>query len=230
MALGNTLSGLMGGTPCTGVLVRTAVNVKSGANDKMSQFLNAIFVAITVFVLMPLFVYIPLPCIAAILITSACRLFPYNFMKELWRLDIAEFVNLLITAFVCIFVDGAFGLMVGGVFSILRTAIKSQKAQHVTTSVQDGILVCSVQGQVSYINAAQVEEELLDAIHKFDHEDDSSHRKVIDLRKVPFIDVDGVKVLETIFNRNKSTANKKENYNYIVSFVWSSYSSDAVIE
>jgi MFS superfamily sulfate permease-like transporter len=36
MALGNMLSGIMGGTPCTGVLVRTGVNVASGATDKMS--------------------------------------------------------------------------------------------------------------------------------------------------------------------------------------------------
>ena len=36
MSLGNMLSGLLGGTPCTGVLVRTGVNIKSGANDKIS--------------------------------------------------------------------------------------------------------------------------------------------------------------------------------------------------
>ena len=86
-------------------------------------------------------------------------------MKELYVLDIAEFVNLFITAFVCIFIDGAFGLMIGGVISILRTAIKSQKSQHVISKVIDDVLVCTVQGQISYINAAQVEEEILDAIH-----------------------------------------------------------------
>jgi MFS superfamily sulfate permease-like transporter len=36
MALGNMLSGFLGGTPCTGVLVRTGVNVASGATDKIS--------------------------------------------------------------------------------------------------------------------------------------------------------------------------------------------------
>jgi MFS superfamily sulfate permease-like transporter len=78
MALGNMLSGLMGGTPCTGVLIRTNVNVKSGATNKMSQFLNGVFVLSVVFIAMPMFVYTPLPCIAAILITSSCRLFPWT--------------------------------------------------------------------------------------------------------------------------------------------------------
>lgn len=36
MSLGNALSGLMGGTPVTGVLVRTGVNISSGATDKTS--------------------------------------------------------------------------------------------------------------------------------------------------------------------------------------------------
>jgi len=36
MSLANILSGLLGGTPCTGVLVRTGVNVTAGATDKIS--------------------------------------------------------------------------------------------------------------------------------------------------------------------------------------------------
>lgn len=36
MGVANFVSGFMGGTPCTGVLVRTGVNIASGANDKMS--------------------------------------------------------------------------------------------------------------------------------------------------------------------------------------------------
>jgi len=125
MSLGNMLSGLMGGSPCTGVLVRTAVNVKSGATNKMSQFINAMCVMCVVFIFMPAFVYTPLPCIAAILITSACRLFPMAQIKELWEVDRAELVNLFIVAGICVFVDGAMGLGVGAVISVLRTAVKS---------------------------------------------------------------------------------------------------------
>ena len=81
MSLGNMLSGLMGGTPCTGVLVRTAVNITSGATDKISQFINAIVVLFITLIFMPAFVYIPLPCIAAILIVAATRLIPFTIMN-----------------------------------------------------------------------------------------------------------------------------------------------------
>ena len=38
---------------------------------------------------------------------------------------------------------------------------------------------------------------------------------------MPFIDVDGIKALETVFNRNSSMAKKNEDYSYLVVFVFS---------
>jgi SulP family sulfate permease len=80
MSVSNVLAGFLGGTPCTGVLVRTAVNVSSGANHKASQFINAVVVLSMVVILMPVFAYIPMAAIAAILITSSCRLVPKKIM------------------------------------------------------------------------------------------------------------------------------------------------------
>jgi len=133
MSLGNILSGVLGGTPCTGVLVRTGVNVVSGATDKMSQFINGLAVLLITLIFMPAFVYTPMPCIAAILIVSATRLVPFKVMAELIRLDPAEFVILVLTTAICVLVDGAFGLMVGGVISILRTAIKTSNSKSVSS-------------------------------------------------------------------------------------------------
>jgi SulP family sulfate permease len=36
MSIANIVCGLMGGTPCTGVLIRTNVNIQTGATHKMS--------------------------------------------------------------------------------------------------------------------------------------------------------------------------------------------------
>ena len=137
MSLGNILSGVLGGTPCTGVLVRTAVNITAGATHKTSQLINGCVVLAITLVFMPAFVYTPMPCIASILIVSASRLIPFGVMGELLRQDTAEFVILIFTTVICVLVDGAFGLMAGGVISILRTAIKSQTAKTVS-STMDG--------------------------------------------------------------------------------------------
>ena len=141
LALGNMLSGALGGSPVTGVLVRTSVNVTSGATYKTSQFINSLFVLLIVLVFMPAFVYMPLPAIASILITSAFRMIPFKVMKHLIQVDPAEFVVLLTTMIVCVMVDGAVGLGVGGVISVLRTAVKLQNSHEVSLVMEHGVPV-----------------------------------------------------------------------------------------
>lgn len=125
MSVGNIVSGFLGGIPCTGTLVRTIVNYQAGATHKTSQLINALAVAIITLIFMPAYVYMPMSTIAAILIVSASKLIPFEIMTELMIMDPAELVVLLITAFFAVFVDGAVGLCVGGIISILRTSAKS---------------------------------------------------------------------------------------------------------
>jgi SulP family sulfate permease len=124
LAVSNLVCGLLGATPCTGVLVRTAVNISSGATFKISQFINGVVVLIVIFFLLPCFSYIPMPVIASILITSACKLVPKKIIAHLFHLDKFECFILLFTATLCVFVDGAFGLMIGGVVTLLVNASK----------------------------------------------------------------------------------------------------------
>ena len=79
----NLISGAMGGLPVTGVLVRAAANVASGATHKTSQFINALVCMIVYLVLLPGFTYIPMPVIASMLMVSACRLIPFKVMGNL---------------------------------------------------------------------------------------------------------------------------------------------------
>lgn len=127
MALANMLSGIMGGTPCTGVLVRTDVNVASGATDKMSQFINAISVLLIVLLLLPMFTYLPMPVIASILMTSAFRLVPLKVMGQLSKEDKPDLLILLLTTIVCIFGDGALGLLAGGFLTLMRNAANNNQ-------------------------------------------------------------------------------------------------------
>jgi SulP family sulfate permease len=54
------LVGLFGGLPCTGVFVRTNVNLMNGATHPLSQFMNAVMVLIVTAVAMPVFSYVPM--------------------------------------------------------------------------------------------------------------------------------------------------------------------------
>lgn len=122
LAVANFVCGLFGATPCTGVLVRTAVNVSSGATHMMSQFINGIVCLIVILLLLPAFTYIPMPVIASMLLTSACRLVPKKLIAHLYHADKFECFMLLFTAALCIFIDGAIGLMIGMVISLMVNA------------------------------------------------------------------------------------------------------------
>lgn len=73
---------------------------------------------------LPYFSYIPMPVIASILITSAVRLIPFSMIIYLFKIDKFECFILLLTAGICIYADGAMGLMVGGLFTLLNYASK----------------------------------------------------------------------------------------------------------
>ena len=61
LTLGQLLSGLFSGLPCTGVFVRTNLNQANEANHTLSQLMNANFVLVVTAVARPIFSYAPPP-------------------------------------------------------------------------------------------------------------------------------------------------------------------------
>ena len=88
----------------------------------MSQLINGIIVLIVVLILSPVFTMIPMPVIASILITSACRLIPKKVSAHLFHVNKFECFVLLFTGFLCVFIDGALGLIIGGMIALLVNA------------------------------------------------------------------------------------------------------------
>ena len=200
MSLANMLSGIMGGTPCTGVLVRTGVNVASGATDKMSQLINAVSVLAIVMILLPIFTYIPMPVIASILMTSAFRLVPIKIMSQLLNEDMPEFFILIFTTCVCIFGDGCLGLLAGGFAALMRNAAANNYG-YVSFQQEGSTLVASISGQLSYINALDVEICITDKAKS-----SSIEYVIVDLSNLKFIDIDGIECLKFI---SKISATKR---------------------
>jgi SulP family sulfate permease len=68
--LANLFAPLFGGVAATAALARTAVNVKSNANSKLSAFSHSIFLAIAVLFFAPLVAQIPLAALAGVLLAT----------------------------------------------------------------------------------------------------------------------------------------------------------------
>ena len=85
--LGNIASALFGGIPATGAIARTAANIKNGGRTPVSAIVHSLVLLLVLAILMPYASYIPMPAIAAILISVA-----YNMCQ--WR----QFVYLVKTS------------------------------------------------------------------------------------------------------------------------------------
>jgi len=85
--LGNIASALFGGIPATGAIARTAANIKNGGKTPVSAMVHSVVLLLVLVILMPYASWIPMPAIAAILISVA-----YNMCQ--WR----QFVYLVKTS------------------------------------------------------------------------------------------------------------------------------------
>jgi SulP family sulfate permease len=69
--LANIASSLFGGICVTGTIARTATNIRAGASTPVSGILHATFLLVFMLVAAPLASYIPLACLAGVLIAGA---------------------------------------------------------------------------------------------------------------------------------------------------------------
>lgn len=73
---------------------------------------------------MSVFQHIPLPLIAAILVNTAIGMVPVAEIKILFKKSWEKLIILFIVFIICLFMDGASGLIAGMIMSILRNATK----------------------------------------------------------------------------------------------------------
>ena len=133
--------------------------------------------------------------IASILITSSFRLIPFGYMAQLWTQDKVELAILLTTTCFCVFLDGAFGLMVGCFLSLLRNA-----ANNNTGNLKINGDTVAFQGQLSFVNSLDAENKINDWIKETKPDGGNITFDVTDLT---YIDVDASDVFKNLLKKYK---------------------------
>jgi MFS superfamily sulfate permease-like transporter len=126
--VGNTLSGLIGGLPLTGVIVRSAANVSAGAKTRWSAILHAILLAGAVVAIPQVLNRIPLAALAAILLHTGWKLAHPRIGQALWAQGRSQFIPYAVTILVVLVTDLLVGIGVGmtvGIFFLLRDMLKA---------------------------------------------------------------------------------------------------------
>lgn len=130
--------------------------------------------------------------IASILITSSVRLIPFGFIGQLWKEDKADLGILLATCAVCIFEDGALGLMVGCFLALLRNAADNNVAS-MKLAGDGGV---AFRGQLSFVNSLDAENRIVDWI-----EETAPTSIQIDVTELTYYDVDAADVFKNLLKK-----------------------------
>lgn len=120
---GNLLSGLTGGIPLTGVIVRTAANIEAGARTRLSAVLHSVLLLVAVLLAPGLLNRIPLAALAAVLLHVGWKLAHPLHLVRAWRIGRDQFVPFFVTIGAILLTDLLVGVACGlvtGTFFILR--------------------------------------------------------------------------------------------------------------
>jgi SulP family sulfate permease len=93
--IANVASGLFGGMPVTGVIARTATNVRNGARTPVAGIVHALTLLAILLLAAPLAKHIPLAALSAVLVVVALRMGEWHYFMRLrhWpRSDVAVFL------------------------------------------------------------------------------------------------------------------------------------------
>lgn len=131
--VGNICSALFGGIPATGAIARTAANIKNGGRTPVSAMVHSVVLVLVLVVLMPYAALIPMPAIAAILISVAYNMGQWKQLGYLLKTSPkSDILTILITLFLTVVFDLVVAIEVG----IVLAAILLMKRMSDETKVE----------------------------------------------------------------------------------------------
>jgi SulP family sulfate permease len=205
--VGNIASALFGGLPATGALARTATNVRSGAITPVSGMLHAVFIFFMMLFFAPYITYIPLCCLASILVIVAINMIDTERIKYIMSTTRGDIVVLMVTFGLTVFLDITVAIEVGGMLAILfftARMIESTESQiakterehkdvppyeHGLQTLPNEIEMICIAGPFFFGVASKVSDVLQNLSEK-------PKVIILDMKNVPFIDASGAFTLQ----------------------------------
>jgi MFS superfamily sulfate permease-like transporter len=111
--IGNTLCGLLGALPMTGVIVRSAANVEAGAKTRWSAILHGVWLFLFVAFLDDVLDWVPTAALAGVLVFTGWKLLELPGALRLWRMNRIEAVIYLVTCLAIVLTDLLTGVLTG---------------------------------------------------------------------------------------------------------------------
>jgi len=139
--VGNAVSGLVGGLPLSGVVVRSAVNVSAGAQSKAAVMMHAVLLLLAVLAAPALINLIPISALAAILLYTGWKLVHPSFLQHAWKQGWRRFTPFLVTMLAILLTDLLVGIAIGLIVGFAFVLIDHQRARGYTVVSPKGAVL-----------------------------------------------------------------------------------------
>lgn len=205
LGIANMVTPLFGGIPATGAIARTMTNINNGGRTPVAGMIHAVVLLLILLFLMPLAQFIPMACLAGVLVVVSYNMSGWRTFKALLKNPKSDVTVLLITFFLTVIFDLTVAIGVGLLLacilfmrrvmetteiSVIKNEIKVQDESGIHSydeglTIPKGVEVYEINGPYFFGVATQFE-ELMDEFR------DKSKVRIIRMRKVPFIDSTGI--------------------------------------
>ena len=203
--IANMVSPLVGGIPATGAIARTMTNINNGGRTPVAGIAHAIVLAIIYLFLMPLVKYIPMACLAGILMVVAYNMSEWRSFRAILRNPKSDIIVLLVTFFLTVIFDLTIAIEVGVLIACLLCMKRMAETTNVSVLsdeidpmadtdvmgnlehliIPEGVKVYEINGPYFFGIGNKFEEMMGDMGGR-------AKVRIIRMRKVPFIDSTGV--------------------------------------
>lgn len=215
----NIVTPFFGGIPATGAIARTATNIKSGAVSPLSGVIHGIFVLITLLLLAPLAVHIPLASLAPVLMMVAWNMSERHHFVHILKLKSGDSLVLCITFLLTVFMSLTVAVMAGLILAVILFAksmsdsltvskvlpnLKNDNGKVQPLVVADlhecpQISIYTIEGPLFFGAAEKFEQTMLKTIQE------NPKVFILRMRKVPYIDSTGEEYFRNILQNIKAS-------------------------
>ena len=217
--IANIITPFFGGIPATGALARTMANINNGGKSPVAGLVHAVVLLLIFLFLMPYAVYIPLGCLAAILVMVAYNMSEWRTFKYLLKGNKTDVSVLLITFFLTVIIDLTVAIEVGLVLAIIlfvkriseTSTIKVLDTDNVAGTENDEIAMLADTEHLDVAPEVEIYEidgpfffGLASKLDEIDHLREGNIKvRIIRMRKVPFMDSTGLNNLRSLWKRSQ---------------------------
>ena len=206
--------------PATASFSRSAIQDQGGAKSGIAALFSAGLVLLTLLFLTPLFYYLPIPVLAAIIMVSIFGLVDFSYPKKLWVKNREECIPYLFTFIITMTVGIPQGILFGVLISLL-TMIYRTSNPHIAVlakikgtqyyknirrfegdiEIDDRILILRFDSQLFFGNKDYFKKELLKQIKG---KGAALELIIINAETINYIDSSALDMLEKIFDDHKN--------------------------